>query len=124
MRPRQIAIVVGVVLAAFAVTFGIAQAGGEEAAKTPATAQPRPAEVIEVGELTVSDGVAAAVDLPALRVPAKKEKEVAPVEPSEGGSPTPVPTAAPTTQATATPPPATTPPPTEDGGEDVITGED
>ena len=76
MQPRQFLVVAAAIVVAFAAAFGIAKAsgGGEEAA--PASApEPQAAEVIEVSEAKVSNGVSAAAGLPALQVPKPKPEE-------------------------------------------------
>ena len=72
MQPRQILIVAGVAIVAFAAAFGIAGAGGGEESKA-AAAGLEPAEVIEVGDATVTAGVTAGAGLPALQLPKKKK---------------------------------------------------
>ena len=56
MQPRQLLIVAIAALIAFGAAFGIAKAGGGD--ESNASGSVKPAEVIEVGDATVSAGVA------------------------------------------------------------------
>lgn len=121
MQPRQILIVAGVAIVAFAAAFGIAGAGGGEESKA-AGAGLEPAEVIQVGDASVSTGGTAVAGLPALQVPKKKKPK--PDTSSSGGTTTtttttttaPTTTAPTTTAPTTTAPTITSPPPANDGG--------
>src|ERR1700754_2455269 len=74
MHPRQLLIVAGIAVVAFGAAFGIASAsGGDKApAAAPKAKAPAAAEVIEVGDATVSAKVRTAGALPSLKVPKKK----------------------------------------------------
>lgn len=121
MQPRQILIVAGLAIVAFAAAFGIAGAGGGEEPKA-AAAGLEPAEVIQVSDtVRVSTGGSSVAGLPALQVPKKKKPE--PDTSSSGGTTTTTTTTAPTTTTTAptttapttTTPTVTSPPPSNDG---------
>jgi hypothetical protein len=97
MQPRQILIVAIAALVAFGAAFGIAKAGGGDEPKASGAIEP--AEVIDVGDATVSASVPDAGALPALRVPEKTP------DPPDDGTPAtitaPEPTVAPSTGSTA-----------------------
>jgi hypothetical protein len=104
MQPRQILLVAGVAIVAFAAAFGIAGAGGGDEPKA-ASAAVEPAKVIEVGDANVSAAVNSG-GLPALQVPKKKPKQ------EESSSTTTTTSVAPTTTAPTTTAPTTTAPST------------
>ncbi len=131
MHPRQLLIVAGIAVVAFGAAFGIASAsgGGDKApASTPAAKTPAPAEVIEVGDATVSAKVRAAGALPSLKVPKKQPEpttSTTTTAPSTGtttpapSTTTPAPstsTTAPSTTTTTPAPSTTTPAPSSSGG--------
>ena len=121
MQPRQLLIITGVAIVAFAVAFGVAGASGGEDSKA-AGAGLAPAEVIEVEDADVTAGVSGASGLPALQVPKKKKPKEEPVtaaSPSTGttispstGTTTPAPSTSTTPTTSTSPPPSTntTPP--------------
>lgn len=106
VRPRELLIVVIAVLVVFGAAFGIAKAGGDD---SKASAELKPAEVIEVGEAAVSARVADNGGLPALRLP-EKTPEATP----DATDDPPASTTGPV--ATSTPPPTTTTSPSSSGG--------
>ncbi len=133
MHPRQLLIVAGIAVVAFGAAFGIASASGgdKEPAAAPKAKAPAAAEVIEVGDATVSAKVRAASALPALKVPKKKPEESSTssgttttpstgttTTPSTGTTTTPSTgtTTTPSTGTTTTPSTGTTTPPSTSGG--------
>ena len=132
MHPRQLLIIAGIAVVAFGAAFGIASASGGD--KTPAAAPkakaPAAAEVIEVGDATVSAKVRAAGALPSLKVPKKKPEPPASTgtttapstgtttEPSTGTTTAPSTgtTTAPSTGTTTAPSTGTTTSPSTGGG--------
>jgi hypothetical protein len=124
MQARQLLIVAGIAIVAFAAAFGIASAGGGDEPKA-ASDGVRPAEVIEVEDVAVTAGVATARGLPALNVPKKKPKETdtgtTTTAPSSTDTVTPPAseTVTPPPTSTAAPPSSSTPPPVS-GGDDTI----
>src|SRR5215216_6413030 len=121
MQPRQLLIITGVAIVAFAVAFGVAGASEGEDSKA-AGAGLAPAEVLEVEDADVTACVAGAPWLPALQVPKKKKPKEEPVtaaSPSTGttispstGTTTPAPSTSTTPTTSTSPPPSTntTPP--------------
>jgi hypothetical protein len=127
MKLRQILIVAGVAIAAFAAALAISGAGADGEPKAKATPA-KPAEVIDLEQATVSASVTAPAGLPKLRVPKPKKKAEPPatsgttVSP-QAQNPTPEQNTTTTPQATApqatAPPAATAQPQPKD---DIITG--
>ena len=113
MQPRQLLIVAVAVLVAFGAAFGIAKAGGGD--ESDASGAVKPAEVIEVGEVTVAAGAVDTGGLPALRVPEKTPEPTADPSDTPGPEATVAPTGTVTPSSTA--PPTSTQPPQDDGGE-------
>jgi hypothetical protein len=131
MQPRQILIVAGVVIVAFAVAFGIAGSGGGQEESKAASVGVEPAEVIDVGKASIDASVPAAGDLPRLEVPVEKKPDPPATSGGDGTTvppttteptpptttePTPPTTTQPTPPVTTQPAPADPSPPTTSGG--------
>ena len=138
MQSRQILLIAGIAIVAFAAAFGIAGAAGGGDEPKAASAGVEPAKVIEVGDANVSAGVNGG-GLPALQLPKKKPKPdesssststststttttTAPTTTTTTTAPTTTTTAPTTTAPTTTAPTTTSPPPSNNSGGPVSLG--